>query len=331
MENTRLCLLAACVPGWRSRHSDLHTRFRLGLGTCSVNLLMQQRALVLQRRAFAVATTVVGTTLLARHLEGQRRPLKGCNASGVSEALSHLQASGVCVVENVVDHHTIDNVKATELWATMPTSKVSSPRRSALESKKSKLEQPDKWRASSMGRYHRREEAFDEKDVKVFEQVEQRIWPLVKAFFEEDSEHGMRGIYRSEMQILNAVPGSMNQTWHSDNKARGLTIIVPLVGFSAENGATQVLVGSHNSSWPLVVQQGARVVEASVGAIAAYDSRTFHRGLGNQTADGRPALIFCYDRSWSPPPGVSSFGSMSNAYLAGLLNVASAAWLTLTS
>ena len=28
-------------------------------------------------------------------------------------------------------------------------------------------------------------------------------------------------------QILNAVPGSVDQTWHSDNRSRGLSIIVP--------------------------------------------------------------------------------------------------------
>ena len=67
----------------------------------------------------------------------------------------------------------------------------------------------------------------------------------------------MDGIYRSEMQILNAVPGSKDQSWHSDNRKRGLSIIVPLVDFTADNGGTQMLVGSHNSSWSLVAQEGA--------------------------------------------------------------------------
>lgn len=132
-------------------------------------------------------------------------------------------------------------------------------------------------------------------------------------------------------QILNAVPGSASQTWHADNRTRGLTIIVPLVDFTADNGATQVLPCSHTKAWPLVAQSGARVVQAPVGGIAAFDSRTFHRGLGNESHEGRPALIFCYDREWSPPPGVGVYGSIANAYLAGLLNIASAGWLTCAS
>lgn len=133
----------------------------------------------------------------------------------------------------------------------------------------------------------------------------------------------------ADRQILNALPGSVSQTWHSDNRSRGLTIIVPLVDFTAENGSTQLIVGSHNKTWPLIAEQGGRVVEAPVGSIAVFDSRTYHRGLGNETNDGRPALIFCYDRPSSPPPGYSGvYGSISHALLAGTLNIASAAWIT---
>jgi ectoine hydroxylase-related dioxygenase (phytanoyl-CoA dioxygenase family) len=127
------------------------------------------------------------------------------------------------------------------------------------------------------------------------------------------------------------VPGGTNQAWHFDNQSRGLTIIVPLVDFTAENGSTQVLVGSHTKAWSLVVAQGARVVEAPVGAVAAYDSRTLHRGLGNATDDGRPAVIFCYDRTTSPPPGCGPYGSLANAYLAGALNIVSAGWIACAS
>ena len=167
--------------------------------------------------------------------------------------------------------------------------------------------------------------------MKAIEPVERLIWPLVTAFFEDDREHGMKGVFRSELQLLNAVPGCGNQTWHVDNKARGLTIIVPLVEFTADNGPTQVLVGSHVSSLPLVMQQGAQVVQAPMGGIAAYDSRAFHRGLGNQTKEGRPALIFCYDREWSPPPGCGSLAMIANANVAAGLNLLSAAWYACSS
>lgn len=128
------------------------------------------------------------------------------------------------------------------------------------------------------------------------------------------------------MQILNAVPNSLDQTWHSDNRSRGLSIIVPLVDFTMDNGATQVLVGSHEKDWSRVAQQGAQVVQAPVGAIAAYDSRTYHRGLGNKTSQGRPALIFCYDKKASAPPGCGTYGMIAHANLAHALNVASTGW-----
>ena len=117
-------------------------------------------------------------------------------------------------------------------------------------------------------------------------------------------------------QILDAVPGSTKQAWHSDNQSRGLTIIIPLVDFTSENGPTRVLVGSHDDKTrPRVMRKGgARVVQAPLGAIAAYDSRTYHRGLGNETKEGRPAIIFCYDREWSRPPGCGPYTrSMADA------------------
>ena len=62
--------------------------------------------------------------------------------------------------------------------------------------------------------------------------------------------------------------------------------------------------------------------------IVAYDSRAFHRGLGNLTDEPRPALIFCYDRTVSPPPGRGSMGMIGIAWLASILNVASAGWIS---
>lgn len=117
------------------------------------------------------------------------------------------------------------------------------------------------------------------------------------------------------------MPGSHNQAWHKDNQQRGLSIIVPLVDFTAENGPTQVLLGSHlNPAWPQVAQAGgARVVVAPAGAVVAYDSRTLHRGLGNQTAAGRPAVIFCYDRESTPPPGCGPYESLADSYAAGAI------------
>jgi hypothetical protein len=76
-----------------------------------------------------------------------------------------------------------------------------------------------------------------------------------------------------------------------------------------------------------ILRNGAQVIEAPVGSIAAYDSRVFHRGLGNETSVGRPAIIFCYDRMSSPPPGIGNYASLRNSYWAGFLHIVSpASW-----
>jgi len=74
-------------------------------------------------------------------------------------------------------------------------------------------EQRPVWSTSAFGRYHRREETFDESDLKVFERLEARIWPLVEAFFQDDDVHsGMKDIYRSELQVHAARHGSRART-----------------------------------------------------------------------------------------------------------------------
>ena len=108
-------------------------------------------------------------------------------------------------------------------------------------------------------------------------------------------------------------------------------MIIPLTNFTLENGPTQLLVGSHHDKWKIgffpylsgVLRQGAKVIQAPVGSIAAYDSRIYHRGLGNSSLDGRPAIIFCFDRISSPPPGIGNYGSLRNSYWAGLLHILS--------
>mgnify|MGYP006133986545 CR=1 FL=1 len=270
-------------------------------------------------RKLALATAAAGSALAAQQLGQRRRPLQGCSAPTLPAALGSLRTFGVSVVEGVVDRSLVSAVRAMPAVESMPTKARSRSERTRVGKE---------WRLSALGRWHRREEEIDPSDVQTIESVERLFWPLVTAFFEEE-EQGMDGVFRSELQIMTAVPGSASQQWHSDNRTRGLSVIVPLVDFTPSNGGTQLLLGSHRQAWPLVAQRGAGVVQAPAGSVVAYDSRTYHRGLGNLTNEGRPALIFCYDRT--EPPGVGVFGSLANAYLASFLNVASAAWIACAS
>lgn len=275
---------------------------------------------------------VVATPLAfvgAEHLEGrlERVPLqKDCTVRTLPAALSCLRRDGVGVVEGVVDARTLKDVRATSVYESMPEKM-----KRRVHHRGSTVK--DLWPSSSDGRYHRREESFDAADLEVFERLERALRPFVLAFFDEDEASGTRGIYRSELQVLNACPGGTAQAWHRDNHSRGVTIIVPLVDFTVENGATQLLLGSHepSNSWPTLTRKGAQIAVAPLHSIIAYDSRTFHRGLGNATDSGRPAIIFCYDREWSPPPGCGDIKSTSNAQEAKFINLASAAYRSLAA
>ena len=146
---------------------------------------MQRRAAHLQRRLVLAGAAGATTWLVGRHFDRQRRSLGGhCEASTTSDALASLRTHGVSVVSKVVDESLVSAVKATEVYRAMPTAQPERPR-----------DKPSKeWRRSSLGRYHRREEAMCESDVNVLERVEQRIWPLVEGFFREEGVHDMRAI-----------------------------------------------------------------------------------------------------------------------------------------
>lgn len=95
------------------------------------------------------------------------------------------------------------------------------------------------------------------------------------------------------------------------------------------DSGTQLLLGSHQEDWPL---RGARVVHnGPAGSINAYDSRTIHRGLANETTEGRPDLIFCYDRIESPLPGYGTLGSIGTSYQGRMIDILSGARNALVS
>ena len=307
------------------------------------------------RRAVALGTTAAGGLAAAvctsRLLERQRRSLDGFDMPDIATAVGSLQSCGVGVVDGLVGSDLVRRIESTEVVRSAPTA-LSRPSRSRP---RARAPATAEWRVSASGRFHRRSELFNGSDLEVFDRLEERLSPLVSAFFDGD----VSDVYCSELQVMTAVPGSATQAWHADNCAQGLTIIVPLIDFSAGNGATQLLVGSHTNDWPLIARQGARVVTAHAGAVVAFDSRTcaprtaaarthtrtgshrsptprtrpprYHRGLGNEGKGGRPALIVCYDRKGTPPPGYGTMGSLGNAYLGTILNVLSAGWLTCTS
>ena len=111
---------------------------------------------------------------------------------------------------------------------------------------------------------------------------------------------------------------------------------MPLVDFSVDNGATQVLPASHTlranaaklSGLRHLLCEGATVATPRVGSVLVYDARLYHRGMGNVTTDGRPALVFRYDLAETPPPGVGMLGAIWQAIVATTLHLVSSATMT---
>ena len=260
----------------------------------------------------AAAVSALGGGCYCLNVCSARRKTYECDpADGTTlgAALPTVAKLGFAVVEDAIPRAMLERSKETDAFRSMPTTAAASS--------------TDLWRLSALGRFHR--VRFDVEDADAFQEMEALWRPLVDAFFRQNGSED--AVYRSELQLLTAAPYiSGDQMWHSDNQARSITIIVPLCDFTAENGATQLLPGTHElrSSWPLLLRDGAQVVTPRQGSIVVYDSRTYHRGLGNSTNASRPALVFRYDRKDSPPPGVGVVASLVHASAAKGLHTCTA-------
>jgi len=223
----------------------------------------------------------------------------------VEEGLARLSVDGFCVMRGSVRMSDVEAaLAAAERLGLPPTAAAPAN---------------EKWVESSFGRYHRVNFLGD--DVTAFAALETSLAPLARAFFQSVDGNSF---YRSELQLVTATPSSENQIWHSDNRADGLTLLVPLVDFTLQNGATQVLPGTHKHGAAMVASSHAGATVACVrrGDVIAMNSRTYHRGLGNASTEPRPALVLRYDEHATPPPGVGCVGTTLNRLLAELTNIA---------
>lgn len=158
-----------------------------------------------------VATTGAVTIFAHREVDRQRRPLQGCTAASLDALLPTLRASGVGVVDGLVDQRLLSSIKATAVYQSMPKrytrTSAGAVGRTSRRGPPAPPTAMDLWPTSARGRYHRREESFNDADLKVFEELEQTIWPLVVAFFQDDDEpRGAQDpVFRSELQVPRAA------------------------------------------------------------------------------------------------------------------------------
>jgi ectoine hydroxylase-related dioxygenase (phytanoyl-CoA dioxygenase family) len=82
-----------------------------------------------------------------------------------------------------------------------------------------------------------------------------------------------------------------------------LNVVWPLDDFTADNGATRVVPGSHvrRTDEAGTVEVDATPVEAPAGSAILIDGRTWHGTGANQTPDSRHAVLTTYCRPWVRP------------------------------
>lgn len=171
---------------------------------------------------------------------------------------------------------------------------------------------------------------------------------VVAAYFQF---HGVARYKLTQLQLLNAQPGSTHQIWHQDNTAPGLTVLVALTDVR-QNGPTELLLNSHKSSSSELVRDAWAFQSSSTpsksddedceetstithhqpvllaclgqGDALLYDSRLLHRGRGYDAVAAaevdRPVLILRWDATMTPPPGGGLITTSANKFLGHLLS-----------
>lgn len=106
------------------------------------------------------------------------------------------------------------------------------------------------------------------------------------------------------------LPGSHTQHWHLDRpyKRNFLIINVAVVDSTVENGATEVIPGTHKEFYKYtrfvrerVGKRGVRV-PLNRGDVMIRDSNVWHRGTTNHTSVPRPMLAFTWEDGGSQSP-----------------------------
>ncbi len=118
----------------------------------------------------------------------------------------------------------------------------------------------------------------------------------------------------SNCQSIRLHPGETHQPWHTDDTfypvprprpaPLGISTIWALDPFTAANGATEVLPGSHRwatehpDDRPDVVPESA---EMDPGSVLIFDAATWHRGGANTTSGTRLCCTIQYCQPWLRP------------------------------
>lgn len=139
-------------------------------------------------------------------------------------------------------------------------------------------------------------------------EIDQRIPQAADIIEHPDLLTAVREILQAEPALEDATfrspePGFGGQQLHADDVARfddgppsGATTIVALVEFTAENGATRLIPGSHRrpdlqrESGRLPDHAEAITLTGPAGTCFVFSKHVLHSGTVNRSAEPRPAL-----------------------------------------
>ena len=116
----------------------------------------------------------------------------------------------------------------------------------------------------------------------------------------------------STFQSIRLYPGESAQAWHTDDgfylipRPRGrlaVSVIWAVEDFTADNGATEVVPGSHRWADEHPEQQGAAAVPVIMpaGSAVVFDAALWHRRGDNRSDGTRLALSPQYCQPWLRP------------------------------
>lgn len=109
---------------------------------------------------------------------------------------------------------------------------------------------------------------------------------------------GPTDMHRDVYSILNTIEGNDLDDLDINLPPYYLTVLIPLVEITDENGPTQFIKGSHKR--PVVDESRQEIYSPllSPGDIVMFDGRTLHRGSANKTTEERVIAYITFVANW---------------------------------
>ena len=137
----------------------------------------------------------------------------------ILQSMKYIIASGVAIVDNLrLTPNIINDVKNMPAANSMPT-QILKPKRQQRRTGppgSNMMPQDETWRLSAYGRYHCLENHLGEHDIRLLEQIEQLIYPLVQGFFQQqdiDDENNEGGSDKSTTTTKTTSSSNNRISW----------------------------------------------------------------------------------------------------------------------